>query len=151
MPPSLSSKLRCLRRTLRSKVKPLMLMDFDNIKVIARHMPKTTEHLSSLIPASFVTAYGEKILEVTMQHERDQEKFEDCVQEINAFLRGGLPGMNRLDRVYMQILKHFDMENEIEEVLDACKIYVHPEQNRLKRKRFVEAEEEVDFQNLSQI
>jgi len=128
-----------------------MLLDFDHIKIIARHMPRTEEELIKLIPESFVSAYGDKILNITLHHERDQDKFEDCIKEIGAFLRGGLPGMALLERVYTQILKGFGMEHEMEEVLDACRIYIHAEQNRLKRKRPVVAEEEIEFQHASQM
>jgi hypothetical protein len=152
MPPSLSSKLRDLRRSLKSKVKPFMLFDFDHLKLLARHMPRTGDEMCKLIPESFVAAYGDKILFVTINHERDQSQFEECVQEINAFLRGGLPGMAVLERVYTQILKHFEMETDMEEVMDACKIYVHAEQNRLKRKRPLLSDEERDeIYNPSQV
>jgi hypothetical protein len=138
---SLSSKLKILRRSLKSKFKPLQLMDFEHIKLIARHMPRTEEALRKLIPESFVAAYGNAILETTMAHERDQDKFEDCVTEIDAFLRGGLPGMAVLERVYKNIIKHFGMEDDTEDVLDACKLYVHTGQQCLRRKFVAVAEE----------
>ena len=126
---------------MKPKVKPHELLDFDSIKLITRHLPRTEEALRMLIPISFVTAYGERILEVTINHERDQDRFEDCVKEMDAFVRGGVPGMAVLDRVYKSILKQFGMEDEMEEVLDACKIYVHAERNCLKRRRAAEDDE----------
>jgi hypothetical protein len=89
-----------------------------------------------------VDAYGERILEITAAHERDQADFEECVLEIKAFSRGGLPGMERLDAVYTQILKHFNMEGESEEIFDACSLYFDADRNRLKRKRTASAVEE---------
>ena len=138
MAQSLSSKLRDLRRSMKSKVASYMLFDFESIKLIARQMPQTKEELNGLIPESMVSLYGDKILEVTMAHGRDTEKFDDCVSEINAFIRGGLPGMCVLERVYPQILKHFGMQDEMEEVLDACKIYIHPEKHILCRRKIDE-------------
>ena len=133
--PSLSSKLRVLRRTLRSKFKPTMVFDLDHLKLIARHMPKTSAELSTHIPSHMVTAYGDKILEVTIAHGRDQSRFEECVLEIRAFARGGLPGMDRLDKIYTQVLKHFEMEDETEEIFDACNLFYDINRNRLSRKR----------------
>ena len=135
MPQSLSSKLRALRRTLKSKLKTVLIIDVDHIKLIARHMPRTTAELVVLIPSSFVSAYGDKILELTLDHGRDQDAFDECVIEIGSFVRGGLPGMDRLNKVYTQILKHYSMEDESEEILDACYLYVHPHQKRLVYKR----------------
>jgi hypothetical protein len=139
---SLSSKLKILRRGLKSKFRPLQLMGFEHIQLIARHMPRTEEALRKLIPESFVTAYGEAILETTIAHERDQDKFEDCIAEIDAFLRGGLPGMVALGRVYKNIIKHFGVEDDTEDVLDACRLYVHAEQGCLKCRRVVATEED---------
>ena len=113
-------------------------------------MPMTNDDLSSLIPENVMSVCGERILEVTKGHGRDQDKFEDCVKEINAFLRGGLPGMVVLKRVYKNILKWFEMENDMEEVFDTCKIYIHSDTNQLKRKRNTD-DEEVDFQHTSQM
>ena len=138
MAQSLSSKLRDLRRSMKSKVASYMLLDFESIKLIARQMPQTKEELNGLIPESMVSLYGDKILEVTTAHGRDMEQFDDCVREINAFIRGGLPGMYVLKRVYPQILKHFGMQDEMEEVLDACKLYVHPEKHILCRSKIDE-------------
>ena len=81
----------------------------------------------------------------------DQDKFEDCVAEIGAFLRGGLPGMAVLEKVYKNIIKHFGMARYTDKVLGACNLYVHSEQNRLKRKRSVKADEEMEFHNVSQM
>ena len=42
------------------------------------------------------------------------------------------------------------MVDDMEEVFDACKIYLHTDQNRLKRKRNAD-EEGVESENSSQI
>jgi hypothetical protein len=143
MSTSLSLKLRDLRRALRSKAaKTAPLFDEDHLKQIAHHMPKTKEELGRLIPLWCLGAYGDRILEVTANHPRDQAAYEDCILEIGAFVRGGMPGMEVLNRVYPQILKHFEMEDEAEEVFEACKIYLNQTQNCLKRKRVVDEDTE---------
>lgn len=134
MPVSLSAKLRDLRRTLRPKFSGPVLFDLEQLKLIARHMPRTDEALRALIPSHLVDAYGKQILSVTTDHARDPVDFEECVKEIGAFARGGLPGMDCLNRVYTQILKHFKLEDDAEDVLEACKLYMNQE-TRLKRKR----------------
>ena len=134
MPVSLSAKLRALRRALRPKFSGAMVFDFDQLKLIARHMPRTDGALRRLLPAQMVDAYGNLILDVTAEHARDPECFEECVKEIDAFVRGGLPGMDRLNRVFPQLLKHFQLEDDAEDVLEACKLFAD-QQAHLKRKR----------------
>jgi hypothetical protein len=120
----------------------MLLFDDEHLKLIAHCMPRTTEELGRLIPTGFVSAYGDQILEIVAGHARDQSAYEDCVCEIRAFVRGGRPGMEVLNRVYPQILKHHQMEDDAEEVMEACKLYYHQTQNRLKRKRVMEEDEE---------
>lgn len=132
MPQSLSSKLKALRRVVKPKFKPVLLINADHIKLIARHMPTTTRDLSDLIPSSILTAYGSDILKVTADHERDQGAFDECVMEIGSFVRGGLPGMDRLNKVYKNIIKHFGVVGDMDDVLEACHLYFY--QNRLKHK-----------------
>jgi hypothetical protein len=148
MSQSLSSKLRDLRRSLNKKNRPKAgsLFDLDALKLIARYMPRTEDDLRKLIPDNVMSVCGEQILEVTKVHGRDQDMFEDCVKEIDAFLRGGLPGITVLDRVYKNILKQYEMVIDMEEVFDACKIYLHSEQNRLRRKRDTD-DDDIEFQH----
>ena len=149
MAPSLSSKLKDLRKKLKGTVKPYMLFDFDSIKLIARYMPETKYDLLKLIPFSFVELYGDMILEVTVAHERDKDKFEDCVLEIDAFVRGGLPGMEVLNRVYPQILKHFNTGDERDDVFYACNVSLCADQKTLKS--LAQAGEEIEFRHASQM
>ena len=151
MAPSLSSKLKDLRKTLKPTVKPLMLLTFEHIHLIARHMPISKDSLLKLIPESFVGLYGDKILEVTVAHERDCGAFDDCVQEIDAFVRGGLPSMEVLNRVYPQILLHFNMGGEMDEVFEACKITLSADQKKLKRKYAAISDDEIEFRHASQM
>ena len=148
MPVSLSAKLRDLRRELRPKFNGGMLYDHDQLKLIARHMPMNDAALRALIPDKMVDAYGKQILGVTTEHTRDQECFEECVKEIGAFTRGGLPGMDRLRRVYTQILKHFKLEDDTDDVLEACKLYMNPE-NRLSLRR-MRADDDEEQQHMIQ-
>jgi hypothetical protein len=149
MAPSLASKLKDLRKKLKPTVKPCMLLTFENIRLIARYMPETKDELLKLIPESFVGLYGDRILDVTVAHERDRDKYDDCVKEIGAFVRGGLPGMEVLNRVYPQILKHFDMEDERDDMFDACKVSLCADQKTLKS--IAQAEEEFEFRHASQM
>ena len=148
MPVSLSAKLRDLRRALRPKFNGVMLFDVDQLKLIARHMPRTDEALRALIPDRLVDAYGKQILGVTTDHTRDPVCFEECIKEIGAFTRGGLPGMDRLNRTYTQILKHFKLEDDMDDVLEACKLYMNPE-NRLSLRR-MRADDDEEQQHMIQ-
>jgi hypothetical protein len=48
----------------------------------------------------------------------------------------------RLDSVYPRILKHFGVMIDMEEVLEALKLYVHTGQNKIKRKWVKDDDEE---------
>ena len=45
-----------------------------------------------------------------MQH----QVYKECIQEINAFVRGGMPGLARLSQVYPSILLHFNVSTPME-------------------------------------
>ena len=141
---SLSSKLETMCRALEAE--GVVALDSEQVERIARHMPRSESDLSKLIPDGCVSAYGARILDITIHHERDQERFEDCIQELKAFLRGGMAGVARLRKVYTQILKGFAMENEKDEVLAACDLYVHAEDKKLRRKIPEISEEGEDFE-----
>jgi hypothetical protein len=131
---SLSSKLRELRKILK-KNKSNPVFDNEQLIAVARHMPRDDASLARYLSQQQVEAYGDDVLQVTQAHtRRDQAKFEDCILEMGAFVRGGIPGMARLDSVYRNILKHFGVESDMEEVLEALKLYVHAGQNKIKRK-----------------
>jgi hypothetical protein len=140
---SLSSKLRELRKTLKKKKNNPTFED-EQLIAVARHMPRDEDSLSRFLSLEQVSAFGDDVLQVTQAHtSRDQAKFEDCILEMGAFVRGGNPGMARLDSVYPRILKHFGVMIDMEEVLEALKLYVHTGQNKTTIKRkWVEEEEE---------
>ena len=71
---------------MRSKFKPVLVIDADHIKLIARFMPTKVEELGNIIPQSIVDSCGDEILKVTRNHERDQESFEECVLEIGSLI-----------------------------------------------------------------
>ena len=141
---SLSSKLRELRKTLKKKkVNPTF--EDEQLISVARHMPRDEDALSRFLSLEQVAAYGDDVLSVTQAHtSRDQAKFEDCILEMGAFVRGGIPGMACLDPVYQRILQHFGVAIDMEEVLEALKLYVHTGQNKttIKRKWVKDDEEE---------
>ena len=50
--------------------------------------------------------------------------------------------MARLNQVYPNIIKHFKMAHDIDEVFDAAEIHMNAYQNKLKRKYTKEEEED---------
>ena len=139
---SLSSKLRELRKTLKKNKNNPTLED-EQLIAVARHMPRDEDSLARYLSVEQIGAFGDDVLQVTQAHtSRDQAKFEDCILEMGAFVRGGLPGMARLDFVYPRILKHFGVMIDMEEVMEALKLYVHTGQNKIKRKWVKDDEEE---------
>jgi hypothetical protein len=90
---SLSSKLRDFRRTLKKANKNAQTFDDEQLRSIARHMPRDTESLGKYLSQAQIDAFGGDLLGVTREYtKRDQAKFEECIQEMGAFVRGGLPG-----------------------------------------------------------
>lgn len=139
---SLSSKLRELRKILE-KNKSNPVFENEQLIAVARHMPRDDASLARYLSQQQVEVYGDDVLQVTQAHtRRDQAKFEDCILEMGTFVRGGIPGMARLDSVYRNILKHFGVESDMEEVLEALKLYVHAGQNNIKRKGEGDEEEQ---------
>jgi hypothetical protein len=141
---SLSSKLRELRKILK-KNKSNPVFDNEQLIAVARHMPRDDASLARYLSQQQVEAYGDDVLQVTQAHtRRDQAKFEDCILEMGAFVRGGIPGMARLDSVYPNIIRHFGVMSELEEVLEALKLYVHTGEDKttIKRKSVKDEEEE---------
>ena len=144
--PSLSSKLREYRKGSRKgeKIKASVLYNDEQLRSIARHMPRDVDTLRQYLSPEQMNAFGDDLLRITQQHVgRDQEKFEECILEIGAFVRGGLPGMSMLDGVYHRILRHYEVADDMEEVFEALKLYVHPTQNLIKRKWVKDEEDEV--------
>jgi hypothetical protein len=139
MPSLLSSKVRTFRQTLSRKNQ--LVFGEDQIKLIARHMPRDLEALRTqcLLTPPQVEAYGHRLLDITGKHERDQEKFEDCYLEIKAFADGGEYAMQLLNKVSARILKHFGMEDDKYDVLSAAGVREDAETGRLKRQRVEDA------------
>jgi hypothetical protein len=132
---SLSSKLRDFRRTLKKKNKDAQAFDDDQLRAIARHMPRDAESIAKFLSNEQVDSFGEGVLEVTQAYtRRDQDMFEECILEMGAFVRGGLPGMECLDRVYTQILKHYRVADNMEEVFEALELFVNQKTGKLMLK-----------------
>jgi hypothetical protein len=140
---SLTAKLRTFRRTLARK-QQLVFSD-DQCKLISRHMPSDFETLK--IKCGFsdtqTQAYGNKLLTIIATHERDQEKFEACFMEIRTFATGGLYAVQRLNKVYKNILSHFGMEGEKYDVFYAAGVYEDTETGKLRP--YAKKEEEEFF------
>ena len=117
----------------KKNINSSMCFNDDQIRSMARFMP--VDSLSQYLSSEQMDAFGDGILELMRSHNRDQDKFEECILEINSFVRGGLPGMERLDKVYKRILVHYKVEMDMEEVFEALKLHIHPIQNKIKRKK----------------
>lgn len=139
---SLSSKLRDFRKGLRKGGNTKVAYGDDQLRSIARHMPKDAASLGRFLSSAQMDTYGDDMLHIMQAHSRDQAKLEDCILEIGAFTRGGLPGMERLDKVYLQILKHYGVKGDMEEVFEELKLYVNPKRNRLMCKLVTDEEDE---------
>lgn len=142
---SLSSKLRNFKRSWRKKhgrVNICADLEDGQLISIARFMPRDYDSMKSFLSADQFNDFGDELLAITRTHtSRDQTKFEECLLEMGAFVRGGLPGMELLDRVYPRILKHFGVMDDMEDVLEALKLYVNPKLNKIKRKWVKDDEE----------
>jgi hypothetical protein len=100
------------------------LAEADFVK-LAIHMPTTDSAVKSVLADSDKhKAHCKWILRITTAHERDQDKFNDCVGEMRAFVRGGRAAMEILCKVFRNIVMHYGMQNEMDLVLDACGLYV---------------------------
>ncbi len=141
---SLSSKLHGFRKELKRKKEAIVLQD-EEIQAIARHMPRDADSLGKFLSSDQIEAFGDRVLEITQAHKRDQTKFEDCILEMGAFVRGGMPGMRCLNRVYTRILHHFRVGDDVDEVFSVLKLYVNHHRNTLERKGVDSDGEEEDF------
>ncbi len=91
---SLSSKLRDFRKTIKKKNKNACPLEDEQVRKVARHMPREEESLEQFLSKEQMDAFGDALLDITRGHtSRDQDLFEECIREVGAFVRGGLPGM----------------------------------------------------------
>jgi hypothetical protein len=60
---------------------------------------------------------------------------------MGAFVRGGMPGMEFLDKVYLRILQHYEVGDDTDVVFEALGIFVNPKQNKIMRKWVEEGED----------
>ena len=125
---------------LRSK--PSLLCTKEDIAQIVKHFPKDMALLTTLIGPGKAECHGVEILKIIKDHPRDQDEFMDCVREMEAFTRGGECGMYLLDRLYRQIMGHFKMMPEINEIFEILQLYTHITTGKLKRKFFKSIEDE---------
>lgn len=138
----LSRKLYRFRYTLANKQQ--LIFSKEQMDLVTRPMPMDTEDLRTKcgMIETQIKAYGDQLLGITKAHGRNQEKFEECVAEIRAFVRGDMIGMNLLNRVYKNIIKHYDMEPEMHDVLKAAGAYMDTETGKLKRRAVKKEDDE---------
>ena len=142
---SLSSKLNNQQKSAKKallKTKPMLLCTKEEITQIIKHFPKDTESLAKLIGPDKTESYGDEILQIVINHPRDQDAFLNCLYEMEAFTRGGDSCMYLLDRLYRQIMGHFKMMPEINEIFNILQLYTHNTTGKLKRKFFKSIEDE---------
>lgn len=129
----LDVKLRSEAAAKANKVASHHLSEADFTK-LAILMPRTDDGVRGVLAdAGKHKAHGKWILRVTAAHERDQDKFNDCVGEMRAFVRGGRAAMEILYKVFHNIALHHGVHKEMDLVLDACNLYVHSQGLRLKK------------------
>ena len=143
---SLEAKMRVFRNTLSRKYNDDTVFSADQMVLICSHMPLDDEALKTKckLDEHQIQTYGNQLLAITRIHERNQTKFDDCVSEMKAFVNGGAYGMERLGRVYMQIIEHFGLENEKWTVLAAAGVYLNLDSNTLKRRKGQQSADEDD-------
>ena len=143
---SLSSKLRDFRKTIKKKTKSAQGFEDEQMSAIAKHMPRDTESLGKFLSKEQVRSFGEGILGITQAHtKRNQEMFEECIMEMGAFVRGGLPGMDRLNKVYPNILKHYRIGDDVDEVFEALGLFLNPRKDNKLTLKNTKKEEEDPF------
>jgi hypothetical protein len=142
---SLAFKLQKQQRRLKSttlKTRPTLLISKEELRRVVKNFPTTSDMLSTFIGENKAAVYGEEILKIIEHHPRDQAAFLDCVLEMEAFVRGGDTGVYILDGVYRQILGHFKMMGEINEIFDILDLCTHQLTGKLKRKYHRASDEE---------
>ena len=135
MTESLYTKLR-KQHSLRCKGGSKLILEEPEIISIARHMPRTAAELQKVLQCPEKREiHSAWVLETTQAHWRDQDKFNDCVSEIMAFVNGGTFAMTILKNVFRRIIAFYGMDGDTTSVLDACGLFWQPWEGTLKRKR----------------
>lgn len=117
-------------KSLTLKLRGMHVLTEDQIKQITRYLPRDVDRLHQLI-AGLSEEDVAKVLKVTTTHERDQEQFLECVSTLRAYARGGLAGMDLLNKLHGVIIGHYGMHDEKWEVLTAAGVAVDFETGRL--------------------
>ena len=130
--------------SLTRKLQSVEGLTTDQIKCLARHMPRDAVALASVMNGTTLPdSKCDRVLEITRAHVRDQTRFEECLSHVRAFASGGLYGIQRLNEVIDVILKHFGMEKEKWELLTSADVSMDFQTGRLRaRKQRCEEDEE---------
>ena len=96
----------------------------DQIKLIARRLPRDMDALETILSKEEISIMGESVLSITQKHERNQERFDECVRELRAFSSSGLYAMHLLNKVHPLILDYYGMQGEKWEVLSAAGVSI---------------------------
>ena len=91
----------------------------DQLKCVVTYLPRDANHLREIVP-DINESNVEKVLAITRAHERNQERFTECVSHLRAYVRGGEYSMHLLNKLYGVIIAYFGMQDETWEVLIAA-------------------------------
>ena len=106
-------------KSLTLKLQSTHALTADQIKRVACNLPRDADPLREMAPG-LEDSDLDKILKITRAHERDQERFQECVSVLRAYAQGGNYGMHLLNKLHDVIIMHYEMQDEKWEVLTAA-------------------------------
>ena len=119
--------------SLTRKLQSVTCLSPDQIRLIARYLPRDSDSLDSSIAQNGAISDDarDRVLAITCAHARDQALFDECLSHVRAFSSGGLSGMQRLNEVFDVIIGHFGMEKEKWEILASANVGMDFQTGRL--------------------
>ena len=123
--------------SLTRKLQAVSGLTTDQIRLIARHMPRDAGALAAATVGEDLLSdkARDKVLAITTVHVRDQARFNECLSHVRAFATGGLYGMQLLNERIEVILRHFDMEKERWEILTSANVSMDFQTRKLVPRR----------------
>ena len=106
-------------RSLGLKLQSTRTLTADQLNRVVARLPRDADSLREMAPG-LDEGDVEKVLAITRAHERNQERFTECVSHLRAYVRGGEYSMHLLNTLYGVIIAYFGMQDETWEVLIAA-------------------------------
>jgi hypothetical protein len=106
-------------KSIGIKLQSTHALTADQLKCVVTHLPRDADRLREMAPG-MDEGDMEKVLAITRAHERNQERFAECVSHLRAYVRGGEYSMHLLNKLYGVIIAYFGMQDETWEVLIAA-------------------------------